>query len=104
MSSPRVGTAAAVALLALLAGCGGDDNSSGSGTDQLDGQDVVAVDNTADDGTATAYILLDDPHYVLKVEKTAGEDQGAVEFSDFDQPFDVDAPTPDEVVDLSQLG
>jgi hypothetical protein len=81
-----------------------DEQYDVKGTDQLDGQDVVAVDNKADDGTATAYILLDDPHYVLKVEKTAGEDQGAVEFSDFDQPFDVDAPTPDEVVDLSQLG
>ena len=55
-------------------------------------------------GTATAYILLDDPHYVLKVEKTAGADQGAVSFSEFDEAFDVDAPTPDEVADLSQLG
>ncbi|QIG44990.1 hypothetical protein G5V58_21435 [Nocardioides anomalus] len=82
-----------------------DEQYDVKGTDQLDDQDVVAVDNTsADGGTATAYILLDDPHYVLKVEKTAGDDQGAVEFSEFDEDFDVDAPTPDEVADLSQLG
>ena len=81
-----------------------DEKYDVKGTDELDGQDVVAVDNASDDGTATAYILLDDPHYVLKVEKTAGDDTGAVEFGEFNEEFDVDAPTEDEVADLSQLG
>ena len=76
-----------------------------SGTDEVDGQDVVLVDNEdPEDGTSTGYVLVDDPHYLVKIEKTDGADGGAVTFSEFDEEFDVEPPAAEDVVDLSTLG
>jgi len=73
------------------------------GTDEVDGQDVVKVENTDDKGTSTGFVLVDEPHYLLKIERTEGDEPGKIEFSEFDEEFEVDAPGDDEVVDLSQL-
>lgn len=83
-----------------------DDGStySNEGTEELDGEDVVAIDNEAEDGRSTGYVLVDDPHYLVKVERTDGESTGAVTFSEFDEEFEVEAPAADDVVDLSTLG
>ena len=52
------------------------------GTEDLDGQEVVLVDNEdPEDGTTTGYVLVDSPHYLVKIEKTDGEDTGSVTFS-----------------------
>lgn len=76
-----------------------------TGTEKIDGQDVVAVDNEdPDTGTSTGYVLVDDPHYLVKIEKTDGDDTGSVTFSAFDEEFEVTAPSDDEVVDLTTLG
>src|SRR4051794_20869314 len=81
----------------------GEDNQYETvGTDELDGQDVVKVANTDEKGTSTGYVVVDDPHYLLKVERTEGDEPGQIEFTDFDEEFDVEAPATDEVVDLSQ--
>jgi hypothetical protein len=78
---------------------------SKGGTDTVDGDDVVKIDSDdPDEGTATGYVLVDDPHYMVKIEKTEGEDTGSVAFSAFDEEFDVIAPGDDEVVDLNNLG
>ena len=80
------------------------DDSSGpyktKGTDEVDGKDVVKVEQTDDKGTATGYILVDGKHYLVKIERTEG-DSGHVDFSDFNKEFDVTAPADDDVVDLS---
>jgi hypothetical protein len=73
------------------------------GTDQLDGQEVVKVDKTSAKGASTGYVVVDDPHYLLKVERTEGDEPGKIEFSDFDEEFEVEVPADDEVIDLSQL-
>ncbi len=73
-----------------------------AGTDELDGQQVVKIDNTNDEGTSTGYVLVDDPHYLLKVERTEGEEPGQIEFGDFDKELELEAPGEDEVIDLSQ--
>jgi len=84
-----------------------DDSDGGTykttGTDELDGQDIVKVEQSDDDGSATGYVLVDDPHYLLKIERTEGDDPGALAFSEFNEDFDVEAPAEDEVVDLSQV-
>ena len=72
------------------------------GTDEIDGQDVVKVEQTDDDGSATGYVLIDGKHYLLKLERTEGEEPGKLEFSDFNEEFEVEAPADDEVIDLSQ--
>jgi hypothetical protein len=73
------------------------------GTDEIDGDKVVAVERTGKDGPATGYVLTDGKHYLVKLERTDGDDTGALEFTDFNKEFDVEAPADDEVVDLSQL-
>lgn len=75
------------------------------GTDELDGDDVVKVESTdPEDGSSMGYVLADEPHYLVKIERTEGEEQGSVTFSDFDEDVDVEAPADDEVVDLNSLG
>jgi hypothetical protein len=73
------------------------------GTDEVDGEKVVKVERTSEDGPATGYVLIDGKHYLVKLERTDGADAGAIEFSDFNKEFEVEAPAEDEVVDLSQL-
>ncbi len=85
------------------------DNNDGStyaknGTAEVDGEKVVKVDDKSpDQGTSTGYVLVDDPHYLVKLEKTDGEDTGTVTFSGFNEKFDVTAPADDEVFDLNSL-
>jgi hypothetical protein len=74
-----------------------------TGTDELDGKQVVKVDQTEKDGTSTGYVLLDGKHYLVKVERTEGDQPGAIEFTAFNEEFTVDAPSEDEVVDLDSL-
>ncbi|MBA2955271.1 hypothetical protein GON03_13105 [Nocardioides sp. MAH-18] len=75
------------------------------GTDEVDGDDVVKVENNdPEDGPSIGYVLTDDPHYLVKVERTEGDEQGSVTFSAFDEEFEVEAPADDEVVDLNSLG
>jgi hypothetical protein len=82
-----------------------DSTYTKKGTDTVDGDDVVKVDNEdPKDGTSTGYVLVDDPHYLVKIEKTSGDDTGNVTFSAFDEEFEVTAPAEDEQVDLSNLG
>jgi hypothetical protein len=83
-----------------------DDGStySKNGTDEVDGDDVVKIDNEdPDEGTSTGYVLVDAPHYLVKIDKTDGADTGSVTFSEFDEVFEVTAPSTDEVVDLDSL-
>jgi hypothetical protein len=74
-----------------------------TGTDELDGKKVVKVDQTDKDGTSTGYVLLEGKHYLVKIERTKGDEPGALEFSDFNKSFDVEAPADEDVIDLSTL-
>ena len=74
-----------------------------TGTDEVDGEKVVKVERTGKDGPATGYVLVDGKHYLVKLERTEGDDEGSIEFSDFNKEFEVEAPADDEVVDLSTL-
>ena len=73
------------------------------GTDEVDGQDVVKVEQADDKGSATGYVLVDGEHYLVKLERTEGDEPGHFDFSDFNEEFDVTAPADDEVIDLSTL-
>ncbi len=83
-----------------------DADSSGyktTGTDELDGDKVVKVEQTDDKGSSVGYVLVEDDHYLVKLERTEGDEPGHLDFSDFDKEFDVTAPGDDEVIDLSTL-
>lgn len=74
-----------------------------TGTEELDGQEVVTVEQTDEEGTTTGYVLIEGEHYLLKIERTVGDEPGTVDFSEFNEEFEVEAPAEDEQVDLSQL-
>lgn len=84
-----------------------DDKGAGpyktTGTDEIDGEKVVKVEQSDNEGTATGYVLVDGRHYLVKLERTEGDEPGHVEFTDFNKKFDVTAPADEDVVDLSSL-
>ena len=74
-----------------------------TGTDEIDGQEVIKVEQSDDNGTSVGYVLIEGDHYLLKLERTEGDEPGHLEFSDFNEEFDVTAPADDEVIDLSTV-
>ncbi|GAA4703321.1 hypothetical protein [Nocardioides conyzicola] len=73
-------------------------------TEKVEGAEAVPVEHTSkDDGTSVGYVRVDDPHYLVKIEKTDGDDNGSVVFSEFDEKFDVEAPAEDDTIDLDNL-
>ena len=74
-----------------------------TGTDEVDGKKVVKVEQKDDEGTSVGYVLVEGDHYLLKLERTEGDEPGHLDFSDFNKEFEVTAPADDEVIDLSTL-
>lgn len=70
---------------------------------ELDGEQVVEITYETDGNPVTAWVRAEGKHYIVKLERT-GEESGTVEFSDYDEPVETEAPAEDEVVDLSELG
>lgn len=69
------------------------------GTEDVDGQQTVKVSATSDEGKPeTAWVLADEPHYVVKID--SGED-GTLVLSAFNEPVEPEAPT--DAVDLDSL-
>ncbi|MDF1605305.1 hypothetical protein [Nocardioides sp. YIM 152315] len=81
-----------------------DTDYTKAGDDEIDGERVLAVESKDEDGSSTGYVVVDEPHYLVKVEKTEGDEPGSVAFSEFDEEFSVEAPAGDEVIDLNDLG
>jgi hypothetical protein len=74
-----------------------------TGTDEVDGEKVVKVEQSDDKGTSVGYVLVDGDHYLVKLERTEGDEPGHLDFSDFNKSFDVTAPADSDVIDLSTL-
>ena len=83
-----------------------DKEFSVEGVEDRDGTEAVklSVDDSEDGGTITAYVAAASPHYILSIEKSGGDDDGAATFSHFDESVEVSAPAEDETVDLSSMG
>lgn len=87
----------------ILADDGDESTYIKGDTEDVDGDEAIAVDNKDSKGTSTGYVLVDDPHYLVKIEKTDGDDAGSVTFSEFDEDVDVEAPAADDIVDLTTV-
>jgi hypothetical protein len=71
-------------------------------TEEIDGEEALIINGESDDGEKMkAWVAVDGEHYILKLEVLEG-DKGTVEFSDFDEELDLEAPPEDEVIDFSQ--
>ena len=81
-----------------------DETYEAKGTESVAGEDVVVVEqDDTEEGVSTGYIRVDEPHYMMKIDKE-GDEGGSIEFSGFDEEFEVTAPSADEIVDLDDLG
>jgi hypothetical protein len=90
----------------LLSEMGGDDDAAGEvgETREVAGQEAVEISTETDEGDPlTVWIAVDDPHHILEMEVTTGDEPGTISFSGFDEELDVQAPAADEVIDLDQL-
>ncbi|WP_244930915.1 hypothetical protein [Nocardioides sp. W7] len=72
---------------------------------EIDGTEAIAITNTdGEDGPSVGHVQVEGDHYLLKMERTEGDDQGAITFSDFDAEVPVEAPAAEDTVDLDELG
>ncbi|MFF8839488.1 hypothetical protein [Streptomyces sp. NPDC015130] len=62
-----------------------------------------AEPETTEPETTTVSVSQEGKPYILKMDKTGGEEPGAMTLSEFDEPVDVTVPPADETVDLSKL-
>jgi hypothetical protein len=91
----------------LLSDLGDDEEAGGEVGDveDVDGTEAVTVDSETDEGDPlTVWVAVDEPHHILKMEVTEGDEPGTVTFSEFDEPLDLEPPAEDEVVDFAELG
>ena len=90
----------------LLSEMGGDDEAKGEvgETKEVAGQEAVEVSTETDEGDPlTVWVATEDPHHILEMEVSQGEEPGTITFSKFDEELDVQVPAEDEVIDLDQL-
>lgn len=70
----------------------------------VDGTDAIAVTSTDESGPSVGYVQVDGEHYLLKVERTEGDEPGTITFADFDAEVPAEAPAEEDTVDLDELG
>ena len=74
------------------------------GTEEIDGEEAVVVNTTSKDGeTVNGWVATSDPHYILQLEVSEGDEPGTLTFSDFDVDLALEPPAEDEIVDLASL-
>ncbi len=77
------------------------DDSEVTGTEEVSGKEAVTISFTSDDGNkGTAYVSAEDPHYFLRFDVP---EEGAMLFSRFDEPLEVQKPAASEIFDLAKL-
>ena len=70
--------------------------------EELDGEDVVVLTFTNDDGDGSVYVRAEGDHYIAKFA-VEGDNPGTVSFSEFDEDVETEAPADDEIVDLADF-
>lgn len=80
------------------------DSEKQDDTEEIDGQEAVVLETETDEGDPlTVWVAVDEPHYILQLEVTEGDEPGTVNFSEFDEEVDVEAPAEEDTIDLSEL-
>lgn len=86
-------------LSTFLEGLDGTANEYGkTATDTIDGKDVVTVELTSEGDTGKLSVLAEAPHYLVRAEQGTGEEAFSSNFSEFDEPFEVEPPAAADVV------
>lgn len=69
---------------------------------EINGVSAIGLIDQDAEGEGTLYVAAEEPAYPLRIEGPAGE--GAVDFSEWNEPVELAAPPADQVVDLKDLG
>ncbi|MGC0340165.1 hypothetical protein [Streptomyces sp. SLBN-8D4] len=69
----------------------------------VDGASAITLHEKDGKERYTLYVATEGKPYLLRIDSTAGADQGSVTFSDFDEPVPTQKPT-GEILDLDALG
>jgi hypothetical protein len=73
-------------------------------TKEIEGEQTIEViSERPDEGTSSGYVQVDGEHYLVRIEKTDGDEPAEFSFSDFDDPPDVEAPSEDDQITFEQL-
>ncbi|WP_053851118.1 hypothetical protein [Streptomyces sp. NRRL B-24085] len=72
-------------------------------TATVDGTPAIVLHEKDGKDRYTLYVATEGKPYLLRVDSTAGADQGSVTFSDFDEPVPTQKPA-GEILDLDALG
>jgi len=72
-------------------------------TTTVDGTPAITLHEKDGKDRYTLYVATEGKPYLLRVDSTAGADQGSVTFSDFDEPVPARKPA-GEILDLDALG
>lgn len=82
-----------------------DSNSDASrgSTTTVDGAQAITLHEKDGKDRYTLYVATEGKPYLLRIDSTAGADQGSVTFSDFDEPVPAGKPA-GEILDLDALG
>lgn len=91
-------------LTAVLAGAEDTDSDASRGrTTTVDGAPAITLHEKDGKERYTLYVATEGKPYLLRIDSTAGADQGSVTFSDFDVPVPTQKPA-GEILDLDALG
>ncbi|GAA4686270.1 hypothetical protein [Nocardioides nanhaiensis] len=74
-------------------------NAEKDGTEEVDGEEAVRLVSEDEGDTTTAFVAVDEPHHILRVE-VEGDNAGEATFSEFDETVEAEAPAEDEIVEL----
>lgn len=82
-----------------------DGRSGATATNQgvvsVRGEDAVKVQLQEDSNRETYYVMVAEPHYLLRINE---EEQAWFEYSEFDEDFSIELPAEDRIVRQSDLG
>ncbi|MGW3040538.1 hypothetical protein ACWC9T_10910 [Kitasatospora sp. NPDC001159] len=70
----------------------------------VNGVKTFSLKEKDDKGEETLlHIATEGTFYPVRMEKTTGADKGQIDFTDFDKPFTVQLPSPDNVIDYTKF-
>ncbi|WP_329291747.1 hypothetical protein [Streptomyces pseudovenezuelae] len=82
---------------------GADSDASRGKAATVDGVPAITLHEKDGKERYTLYVATEGKPYLLRIDSTAGADQGSVAFSDFDEPVPTGKPS-GEILDLDALG
>jgi hypothetical protein len=81
----------------------GNSDASRGKTATVDGAPAITLHEKDGKERYTLYVATEGKPYLLRIDSTAGADQGSVTFSDFDEPVPAQKPA-GKILDLDALG